>query len=172
MHWTVQEIYPFILIARIVCFVFRETCTFGRGVITLFLSCKINGKVLRIILGSKRVEVTGGWRKLYKNSFLICIRKVITSRRMRWEGYVARMEEVSNTYKNFGRKIWKEAFERTLTKCKYNIKVDLKVIRWEDVGWINLVRERGNAYVTSGFHKSVEFIDWVTVSSTKRLCCI
>jgi hypothetical protein len=46
-----------------------------------------------------------------------------------------------------------------LTKCKYNIKVDLKVIRWEGVDWINLAGERGNAYVTSEFHKSVKFID-------------
>jgi len=59
-----------------------------------------------------------------------------------------------------------------LTKCKYNIKVDLKVIRWEGVDWINLARERGSAYVTSGFHRNVEFIYLVTVSFTKTLCCV
>jgi len=81
------------------------------------------------------------------------------------------MEDVSNKYKNFCQKIWKEeAFERTLTKCKYNIKVDLKVVRWEGVDWINLAREMGSAYVSSGFHKIVKFIDWVTVSFTERLC--
>jgi len=32
-----------------------------------------------------------------------------------------------------------------LSKCKYNIKVDLKVMRWEGVDWINLARERGSA---------------------------
>jgi hypothetical protein len=53
-------------------------------------------RVLRRIFGQKRVEVTGGWRKLHNKenhdlySSLSIIRK-IKSRRMRWAGYVARM---------------------------------------------------------------------------------
>jgi hypothetical protein len=53
-------------------------------------------RVLRRILGPKRDEVTGGWRKLhnkelhglYSSSNII---RVITARRMRWAGHVARM---------------------------------------------------------------------------------
>jgi len=55
-------------------------------------------RVLRIIFRPKRDEVTGDWRKLhyeelndpYCSSNIIWVTK---SRRMRWTGYVARMEE-------------------------------------------------------------------------------
>ena len=52
-------------------------------------------KVLRVF-GSKRDEVTGEWRKLHNEelsdlySFPNTVR-VVTSRRMRWAGHVARM---------------------------------------------------------------------------------
>jgi hypothetical protein len=61
-------------------------------------------RVLRRILGAKRDEVTGGWRKLhneelhdlYSSSSII---RIIRSRRMRWAGHVARMGENRNTYR-------------------------------------------------------------------------
>jgi hypothetical protein len=54
-------------------------------------------RVLRRILGPKRDEVTGGWRKLhnkeprnlYSSPHII---RMIKSRRMRWAGHVACME--------------------------------------------------------------------------------
>jgi hypothetical protein len=53
-------------------------------------------KVLRRIFGSKRDEVTGGWRKLHNEE--LCdlysspsIIIMIKSRRMRWAGHVTRM---------------------------------------------------------------------------------
>jgi hypothetical protein len=46
--------------------------------------------VLRRILGPKREEVTGEWRKLHNE---------IKSRRMRWAGHVACMREERNVYK-------------------------------------------------------------------------
>jgi hypothetical protein len=55
-------------------------------------------KVLRRIFGPKRAEVTGDWRKLHNeelhnlNSSPNIIR-TLKSRKMRWAGYVARMEE-------------------------------------------------------------------------------
>jgi hypothetical protein len=54
--------------------------------------------VLRRIFGPKRDEVTGEWRKLHSEEphFLYSspnIIRQINSRRMRWAGHVARMEE-------------------------------------------------------------------------------
>jgi len=56
-------------------------------------------RLLRRILGSKRDEVTGEWRKLHYEElndlyYLPNIVRVIKSRRMRWAGHVARMEGV------------------------------------------------------------------------------
>jgi hypothetical protein len=61
-------------------------------------------RVLRIICGLKRDEVTGGWRKphieelrdLYSSPSVI---RMIKSRRMRWAGHVARMGEKRNAYR-------------------------------------------------------------------------
>ena len=53
-------------------------------------------RVLRKVFGPKRDEVTGEWRKLHKDEpndlySLPNIVRVVTSRRMRWAGHVARM---------------------------------------------------------------------------------
>jgi hypothetical protein len=53
-------------------------------------------RVLRRIFGPKRDEVTGEWRKLYNKELhdlysSPSIIRIIKSRRMRWEGHVARM---------------------------------------------------------------------------------
>jgi hypothetical protein len=60
-------------------------------------------RALRRIFGPKRDEVTGEWRKLYHEELNdpYCspsVIRVIKSRRMRWEGHVARMGERSNVY--------------------------------------------------------------------------
>jgi hypothetical protein len=52
--------------------------------------------VLKRIFGAKRDEVTGGWRKLYKEELRDLysspsIIRIIKSSRMKLEGYVARM---------------------------------------------------------------------------------
>jgi hypothetical protein len=66
-------------------------------------------RVLRRIFGSKRDEVTGGWRKrhneelrdLYSSPSII---RIINSTRMRWAGHVARMREKRNAYR-----YWRES---------------------------------------------------------------
>jgi hypothetical protein len=60
--------------------------------------------VLRRILGMKRDEVTGEWRKLhneerhdlYSSPNII---RIMKGRRMRWVGHVVRMGEKRNVYR-------------------------------------------------------------------------
>jgi hypothetical protein len=59
-------------------------------------------RVLRRIFGPKRDEVKGEWRKLHNEELRDLyssqdIIRIITLRRMRWLGHVARMGEKSNT---------------------------------------------------------------------------
>ena len=61
-------------------------------------------RVLRRIFGAKRDGVTGEWRKLHNEELndLYCspnIVRVIKSRRLRWVGHVARMEEGRGAHK-------------------------------------------------------------------------
>jgi hypothetical protein len=53
--------------------------------------------VLRRIFERKRGEMTGSWRKLHNeelyNLYSSSISRMMKSRRMRWTGYVAQMEE-------------------------------------------------------------------------------
>jgi hypothetical protein len=78
------------------------------GCETWFLTLKeehrlkvFENRVLRRIFGPKRDEVTGEWRKLHNEE--LCdspsIIKITKSRRMRWAGHVARMEEKRNAYR-------------------------------------------------------------------------
>jgi hypothetical protein len=60
--------------------------------------------VLSRILGPKRDEVTGEWRKLHNEEIhnlysSTDIIRQIKSRRMRWAGHVARMGEEKKLYK-------------------------------------------------------------------------
>jgi hypothetical protein len=61
-------------------------------------------RVLKRIFGPKRSEVTGEWRKLHNEDFTNLyfspnIIRVISSRRMRWTGHVARMGERCGAYR-------------------------------------------------------------------------
>jgi len=61
-------------------------------------------RVLRRILGPKRDDVTGEWRKLHNKElndlyYSPTIVRVIKSRRMRWVGHVARMGERRGVYR-------------------------------------------------------------------------
>jgi hypothetical protein len=61
-------------------------------------------RVLRRIFGQKRDEVMGGWRKLHNEELhdlysSPSIIRIIKSRRMRWTGHVAPMQEKRNVYR-------------------------------------------------------------------------
>jgi transcription termination factor 2 len=103
--------------------------------------------VLRI-LGPKRDGVTGGWRKLhneelhnlYSSSSII---RIITSRRMRWAGHVARMEEKRNVYRLLvGKPEGKRPLGRPRRKWIDNITMDLLEIGLSVVDWIGLAQDR------------------------------
>jgi hypothetical protein len=59
---------------------------------------------MKRIFGSKRDEVTREWRKLHNKELRELysspsINRVIRSKRMRWEGHVARMGEKRNAHR-------------------------------------------------------------------------
>jgi hypothetical protein len=61
-------------------------------------------RVLRRILGPRRDEVAGDWRKLYNKELhdlysLPSIIRIMKSRKMRWAGHVPRMEEKRHAYR-------------------------------------------------------------------------
>jgi hypothetical protein len=64
---------------------------------------------LRRMFGSKREEVTGGWRRLHNEELHYLyisedIIGVIKTRWVKWAGHTARIGEMRNVYKNYVRK--------------------------------------------------------------------
>jgi hypothetical protein len=105
-------------------------------------------KVLRRILGPKRDDVTGEWRKmhneklrdLYSSPSII---RIITGRRMRWAGHVARMGEKRNTYRLLvGNPEGKRPLGRQTRRWVDNIRMDFGEVEWDDVDWIGLAQDR------------------------------
>jgi PAS domain-containing protein len=88
-------------------------------------------RVLRRIFGSKRDEVTGGWRKLYNEELhnlytSPSIIRMIKSRRMRWAGHVEQMRE-------------KRPLGRPRRRWVGNIKMDQRV--WNGMDWIDVAED-------------------------------
>jgi hypothetical protein len=105
-------------------------------------------RVLRRILGPKRDEVTGEWRKmhseelhdLYSSPDII---RQIKSKRIRWAGHVARMGEERNAYRVLvGKTEGKRPVERPRRRWEDVIKVDLREIGWGCVEWIHVAQDR------------------------------
>jgi transcription termination factor 2 len=92
--------------------------------------------------------MTGEWRKLHNEGLRDLysspsIIRIIKSRRMRWAGHVARMEEKRKTYRLLvGKLEGKGLRERPRGRCIDNIKTDFAEIGWVDVDWIGLVQDR------------------------------
>jgi hypothetical protein len=65
---------------------------------------------------------------------------MIKSRRMRWEGHVARMREGKSVYRVLtGRPEGKIPLGRPRCRWEYNIKLDLRAIGIDGTNWIQLV---------------------------------
>jgi hypothetical protein len=90
----------------------------------------------RLILGPKRDEVTGEWRKMHNEELHILysspnIIRQIKSRRMRWAGHVACMGEKRNVYKVLmGKPEGKRPLGRLSRRWEDGIRVDLREIGW------------------------------------------
>jgi hypothetical protein len=105
-------------------------------------------RVPRRILGPKRGEVTGEWRKLHNEelhilySFQNIIRQ-IKSRRMRWAEHVARMGEEINMYRVLvGKPEGKRPLGRPRRRWKDGIRIYLRETGWGSVDWIQLAQDR------------------------------
>jgi hypothetical protein len=104
-------------------------------------------RMLRRILGPKRDEVTGGWRKLHNEELHLysspSIIRVIKARRMRWVGHVVRMGEVRGAYNILvGKPEGRRPLGRPRHRWKDKITMDLREIGFGDVDWIHLARDR------------------------------
>ena len=101
-------------------------------------------RVLRRIFGPKREGVTEEWRKLHNEALNDLYSSpnivwVITPRRMRWAGHVARMEVGRGVRKVLvGKPEGKRPFGRPRRRWEDNIKMDLQEVgtvwRWLRTG--------------------------------------
>jgi hypothetical protein len=91
-------------------------------------------RVVRRIFGSKRNEVTEGWRKLHNEELHNLYRSPSTSiirmikpRRMRWEGHVTQIGKNRNACRTLvGKPEGKRPLGRQRRRCVDNIKVDIE----------------------------------------------
>ena len=91
-------------------------------------------RVLRRVFGSKRDEVQEEWRKLNNEELrdlysLPNILRAVKSRRMRWEGHVARMGEGRGVHRFLvGKPEGKRPLGRPKRRWEDNIKMDLREV--------------------------------------------
>jgi hypothetical protein len=68
---------------------------------------------------------------------------LVKSRRMRWVGCVALMEDRIGAIKDFGEQTrGKETTWKTQASMKDSIKMDLKEVGWWGMDWIDLAQDR------------------------------
>jgi transcription termination factor 2 len=106
----------------------------------------LGNRVLRKMFGPKREE-DGSWRKLHKDELhnlysLLNIFRLVKSRRMMWEGHLARMGEGRGVYRILvARPKSKRPLGRPRRKWKDNIKMDLREIGIDGANWIRLAQD-------------------------------
>ena len=113
--------------------------------------------VLRGIFGAERDGVTGEWRKIHDEELndLYCSPntvRVVTSRRMRWAGHVARMGEERGGYTVLvGKTERKRPLGRPRHRWVDNIRMDLQEVGCGYMDWIGLAQDRDGwrAFVTA-----------------------
>jgi hypothetical protein len=104
-------------------------------------------RVLRRIFEPNRDEATGEWRRLhnedlndlYSSPNIIWVMK---SRRMRWVGQVAHMEEKRGAYRILvGRPEGRRPLGRPTRRWEDNTKMDLREVGWVGTNWIVLAQD-------------------------------
>ena len=104
-------------------------------------------RVLRIF-GPRRDGVKGEWRKLYNEELNDLysspnIVRVIKSRRLRWAGHVARMEEGRGVHKVLvGKPEGKRPLGRPRSRWEDNIRMDLQEVGMGCGDWMGLAQDR------------------------------
>jgi hypothetical protein len=104
-------------------------------------------RVLRVF-GPNRDEVTGEWRKPHNEELndLYCspnIVRVIKSRRMRWAGLVAGMEEERGVHWGLvGKPEGRRPLGRPSSRWEDNIRMDLQEVGCGGMDWIGLAQYR------------------------------
>jgi hypothetical protein len=103
---------------------------------------------LRKIFGPKRSEETGDWRKLHNEELHNLysspnIMRMIELKRIRRAEHVAGMGEKTNSYRILvGKSEGKGPLGRPRRRWVDNVKIDLGVIEWDGVDWIDLAQDR------------------------------
>jgi len=103
--------------------------------------------VLRRIFGPTRGEVTGEWRRLHNEELNDLysshnIVRVIKSRRMRWAGHVARMDEERGVYRFLvGKPEGRRPLGRPRRRWVDNIRMDLQEVECGYMDWIGLAQD-------------------------------
>jgi hypothetical protein len=88
-------------------------------------------RILRRIFGPKR-DVDGEWRRIHNEELHSLYRspnvaRVIKSRRLRWAGHVARMEEGRSDFKILiGKPTGRRSLGRPSRRWEDNIRIDIK----------------------------------------------
>ena len=133
-------------------------------------------RVMRKMFTAKRKEVAGEWRRLHNEElYILCpspiVIRVITSRRLRWAGHVARMGEKRDANRVLvGKPVKKKPLERSRRGWEDNIKTDLREVGWGTwTGSIWLETGTGGGLAgscecgnePSGFIKCWEFLDYL-----------
>jgi hypothetical protein len=96
--------------------------------------------VLMRIFRPKKEDVTGEWRKVHNQELYdlfssLNIIRVIKSRRVRWEGHVARMGDRRGAYSVFvGKREGERPLGRPKRRWEDNIKMALQKVGWDRFG--------------------------------------
>ena len=107
------------------------------------------------IFGAKKDDITGEWRKLHNAELHALysspnIIRSLKSRRLRWPGHVARMEQSRNSYRVLmGKPEGKRPFGKIRRRWEDNIKMDLREVGCDPGEWIDLAEDRDHwrAYI-------------------------
>jgi hypothetical protein len=105
-------------------------------------------RVSRGIFGPNRDEITGKWRKLHNEELHDLysspnIVKVIKSRRLRWDGHVARIGEEGGVYRVLvGKPEGKRPLGRPRRRWE-DIRMELQELGCGGMDWIGLAQDIG-----------------------------